>query len=69
VIDTYNIVRPRLIFNEDNEVNCLNHYSCRVSAPASSRYAEGRANVMLHTPGGAAVVKSIINALALDSYF
>jgi hypothetical protein len=69
VIDTFSIIRPRLIFNEDNEVNCLNHYSCRVSAPASSRYAEGHANVMLHTPGGAAVVKSIINALALDSYF
>jgi hypothetical protein len=59
VVDAYHIVHPRLIFNEQSEVACLNHFTCRVTDSKKT-------NVLAQTPGGTAVVKSILNALSFE---
>eukprot|EP01041_Mallomonas_annulata_P007022 gene7022-14287_t len=52
VIDVFSIIHPRLIYDENNEVICLNHFSCRYSDQP-----------LAHSPGGAAVVQSILNVM------
>jgi len=92
IIDAFNIVAPRLLFNEDNEVTCLNHFLCRVNPYASShtnrshhirhgthhhiaskvdhykensrsRRLEGDQQQMVYTPGGAAVLQTMLHVM------
>eukprot|EP01041_Mallomonas_annulata_P007370 gene7370-15051_t len=52
VIDAYSIIYPRIIYDENNELICSNHYSCREDGQRP-RY----------TPGGAAVLQSILSVI------
>eukprot|EP01041_Mallomonas_annulata_P008772 gene8772-18143_t len=57
VIDAYSIIYPRIIYDENNELVCTDHYSCRYE-----KYGT------IHTPGGAAVLQSILNVMLQDTY-
>ena len=57
IIDSYSSIKPRLGFNEDNEVACLDHYNCRVN------YGSNTASAMVWTPGGKAVFDAILHAM------
>lgn len=68
VIDAFGIIKPRLMFSENNEINCLNHFTCRVSFLLPEQlYGETATSALLQTPGGAALVKSILLALSLSN--
>eukprot|EP01041_Mallomonas_annulata_P003443 gene3443-6845_t len=54
VIDAFSVVHPRLIYDENNEVVCLNHFS--------GKYYVG--NVM-NTPGGAAIVQCVLSTMTM----
>lgn len=58
IIDTYAIIHPRLLFNELGETACLNHFTCRVHINPLGK------SVLVQSPGGTAVVKSILTALS-----
>jgi hypothetical protein len=60
VIDAFSIVRPRLIFNEHGEIACLNHFTCRVTNKIDN------STQIVQSPGGTAVVKSILNVLSFE---
>jgi hypothetical protein len=53
VIDANTIITPRLILNEDHEKVCTNHYLCRKTAGHQTS----------HTPGGNALLQSVLFAL------
>jgi len=50
IIDAFSMIKSRLGFNEDAEVDCENFYVCRVG------------NSIVYTPGGLAVLDSLIHA-------
>eukprot|EP01041_Mallomonas_annulata_P004844 gene4844-9648_t len=52
VIDAYSILHPRIIYDENNELIFLNHFSCRY---------DGQRPV--YTPGGAAVLQSMLSVI------
>jgi len=60
VIDAYSIVAPRLTLNYENEVICSNHFICRVEV--------GREKTLriAYTPGGSAVLESILRIVFRD---
>lgn len=57
IVDAYSIIKPRLIFRYENEVVCANHFLCRMTF-------DGKL-AMVQTPGGKAVLESIVRALLL----
>ena len=57
IIDSYNIVNQRLIFNEQFEAICGQHFLCRVLE------SNGNISVVI-TPGGDAVVETLLIALS-----
>ena len=58
IIDSYNIIKPRLIFSDDYETACNDHYLCRVGlGPPNDT------TITIHTPGGDAVVEAILLAI------
>eukprot|EP01041_Mallomonas_annulata_P002235 gene2235-4344_t len=59
VIDAYSIAVPRLIFNEGNEVTCLNHYLCRVHNKGNGSSTLD----MVHTPAGNAILQTILHVI------
>jgi hypothetical protein len=65
IVDSFNIIRPRLAFNEDSEVACLNHYTCRSNSPIHRTYGDRYDSILVQTPGGTAAVKSVLNALSI----
>jgi hypothetical protein len=58
IVDSFSIIYPRVILNENFNVICENHYSCAVNEYLSPQLVE-----MAHGPPGMAVVQSLINAL------
>jgi hypothetical protein len=65
IVDSFSIIRPRLVFNEDSEVACLNHYTCRSNSPIHRTYGDRYDSILVQTPGGTAAVKSVLNALSI----
>lgn len=59
IIDTFSIIHPRLLFNELGETACVNHFTCRVHINPVGN------TVLIQSPGGTAVVKSILTALSI----
>ena len=59
IIDSYDIIYPRLGWNEDNEVTCLMHYICRLYPNRPDEK-----DVVLYTPAGNAVLQTILIALS-----
>eukprot|EP01041_Mallomonas_annulata_P008943 gene8943-18502_t len=52
VIDAYSIIYPRIIYDENNEIINLNHYSSRNDGQRP-----------MYTPGGAAVLQSMLSVI------
>jgi hypothetical protein len=65
VVDAFNIIKPRLVFDEVGEVVCTNHFTCRYTRPQNYNFSEGYPSVLVHSPGGMALVKTVMTALAL----
>lgn len=56
IVDAYSMIHPRLLFNEDTETACMNHFLCRVELWA-------RMGNMTFAPGGKALFDTVLTAL------
>lgn len=52
IVDVYSIIKPRLLFEQNLEVVCTNHYLCRRDKTD-----------LFFTPGGNAVLQSLFKAI------
>ena len=59
IVNAFEAINARLIFLEDNEVICTNHYVCLVSLDPDK---EGNRDLVL-SPGGEAVFEAILHAV------
>ena len=60
IIDSYNIIKPTLLFNEELSTICVNHYMCRLDD------LNDQTNVIptVHTISGDAIMETLLIALA-----
>lgn len=58
IIDAYAFIHPRLVFGEDSEVVCANHFVCNIEWWDDKHNAS-----IVYTPGGLAISRAIIDAL------
>jgi hypothetical protein len=66
IVDAFEIVRPRILLNENYEVVCTNHYSCAISDNRPKDSTNHTSTEMVHTPAGIAVFESLLHALLKD---
>ena len=57
IVDAFGIIYPRLVFPQDYEVACGNHFVCREYSKADDKWHE------IYTPGGEALITTVGVAL------